>query len=80
VAASQSIFHSGTYDSDKVKQGFGVYMWMGNSPDDEESKIEKARYEGNYRDGLKSGFGKMVFPNGDIYEGEWIENKVVERD
>ena len=27
------------------------------------------RYVGSYADGLKSGIGKMVFPNGDIFEG-----------
>jgi hypothetical protein len=48
---------------------------MASSGEDEE-KTEKARYEGNYRDGLKSGVGRMTFPNGDVYEGEWLDNKV----
>ena len=43
---------------------------------EEDSVVEKARYDGNYKDGLKHGFGRMVYPNGDIYEGEWFENKV----
>ncbi len=43
---------------------------------EEDSVVEKARFEGNYKDGLKHGYGRMVYPNGDIYEGEWFENKV----
>ena len=46
------------------------------SEDDPETFVEKARYTGNYKDGQKNGIGKMVYPNGDIYEGEWIENRM----
>lgn len=49
---------------------------MGPTSDEDETPTEKARYEGNYKDGLKHGIGKMKFPNGDTYEGEWYENKV----
>lgn len=59
-----------------MKQGNGVYMWMGPASEEDETLVEKSRYEGNYKDGQKHGFGKMKFPNGDIYEGEWVENKV----
>merc|ERR1711991_945252 len=47
---------------------------MGGGED--ESLVEKARYEGNYKDGLKNGYGKMVFPSGDVYEGMWVDNKM----
>jgi hypothetical protein len=66
----------GTYDSEKVKQGYGVYIWMGPASEEDETPTEKARFEGNYKDGLKHGIGKMKYPNGDVYEGEWFENKV----
>lgn len=33
-----------------------------------------ATYEGNYTDGKKAGTGKMTYPNGDIYTGEWKDN------
>ena len=33
-----------------------------------------AVYEGNYRDGKKAGMGKMTYPNGDEYTGEWKDN------
>ena len=45
--------------------------------EDDETPVEKARYEGNFKNGLKTGYGKMIFPSGDIYEGEWFENKVI---
>lgn len=35
-----------------------------------------AAYEGNYVDGVKSGVGKMTFPNGDIYHGEWKDDRM----
>lgn len=33
-----------------------------------------AIYEGNYTDGRKAGTGKMTYPNGDVYTGEWKDN------
>jgi hypothetical protein len=67
----------GTFDAERIKQGFGVYVWTAPGSEEDETPVEKARYEGNYKDGLKSGVGKMVFPNGDVYEGEWVDNKVL---
>lgn len=50
---------------------------MGPGSEEDETPVEKARYEGHYKHGMKHGIGKMTFPNGDIYEGEWHENKVM---
>eukprot|EP01032_Pedospumella_encystans_P020893 gene20893-23726_t len=66
----------GTFDAERIKQGFGTYIWMAPGSEEDETPVEKARYEGNYKDGLKHGVGKMVFPNGNTYEGEWFENKM----
>jgi hypothetical protein len=66
----------GTYDSERVKQGYGVYIWTGPTSEEDETPVEKARYEGNYKDGFRQGVGKMKYPNGDIYEGEFFENQV----
>jgi hypothetical protein len=67
----------GTFDAEKIKQGQGVYVWMKPGAEEGEDPVEKARYEGNYKDGMRGGgYGRMVFPNGDIYEGQWHENKV----
>ena len=49
---------------------------MGKASEEDETLVEKARYEGNYKDGQKSGVGRMTYPNGDEYEGEWLDNKV----
>jgi hypothetical protein len=65
----------GYYDEEKVKQGRGTYIWMGPGAE-EDTTEEKARYEGEYKNNMKHGMGKMVFPNKDVYEGEWFENKV----
>jgi hypothetical protein len=66
----------GTFDAEKIKQGYGVYVWMGPAGGEDESMVEKARYEGNYKDGLKDGYGRMVFPSGDLYEGMWVQNRM----
>ena len=33
-------------------------------------------YEGEWKDHLKNGQGTMTFANGDVYEGEWMDNKI----
>ena len=33
-----------------------------------------ARSEGQWVNGKLNGKAKMRYPNGDIYEGEWVEN------
>ena len=33
-------------------------------------------YEGLYKNGKKHGFGKYEWPDGSIYEGSWINNKI----
>eukprot|EP00607_Mallomonas_marina_P000145 CAMPEP_0182428752 /NCGR_PEP_ID=MMETSP1167-20130531/23342_1 /TAXON_ID=2988 /ORGANISM="Mallomonas Sp, Strain CCMP3275" /LENGTH=223 /DNA_ID=CAMNT_0024611817 /DNA_START=126 /DNA_END=794 /DNA_ORIENTATION=+ len=66
----------GIFDAERIKQGPGVYIWMAPGPDDDETPVEKARYEGNYVDGMRTGLGRMVYPNGDTYEGEFFENKM----
>lgn len=66
----------GTYDDEKVKQGKGVYIWMAKGEDEDAEMAEKARYEGDYKNNMKHGVGKMTFPNKDVYEGEWFENKM----
>lgn len=38
------------------------------------------RYEGTFKDELFHGWGKMVFPNGRIIEGNWKENEFVDAD
>lgn len=33
-----------------------------------------AVYEGDYTDGKRAGLGKMTYPNGDVYTGQWKDN------
>ena len=33
------------------------------------------RYEGFCKQGLKHHFGRMIYANGDVYEGMWFEGK-----
>lgn len=35
----------GTYDDEKIKQGFGIYIWMGPASAEDETPVEKARFE-----------------------------------
>lgn len=52
---------------------------MERTSEDDDTLMEAARFEGMYKDGSKTGFGKMIYPSGDIYEGEWFENQVHEQ-
>lgn len=47
----------------------GVFNGQGKMEDYETGRI----YEGNFVCDLFKGQGKMIFPNGDIYQGEWGE-------
>jgi hypothetical protein len=69
-------FQLGTFDAERIKQGLGKYIWMAPGSEEDETPVEKAKYEGNYKDGMKHGYGVMTYPNGDIYQGEWFENLV----
>ena len=71
---NQSTF-TGTFDSERIKQGEGTYVWMAPGEDDE-AVVEIARYEGNYENGSRNGIGKMTFPGGDTYHGEWVDGKM----
>ncbi|GMI45868.1 hypothetical protein TrCOL_g8428 [Triparma columacea] len=66
---------AGTFDEEKLKQGPGVYTWMGPGEEEDEKKVV-AVYDGEYKDGVKSGRGKMTFPSGDVYDGFWKDNKM----
>jgi len=74
VTYSNGCTYEGEFNSEKQKHGAGVYTWM--KLDEESGEAKKvACYEGQYADGKKNGLGKMTFPNGDVYHGEWKDNK-----
>ena len=49
---------------DNRKYGKGVYI----------SK-DGTKYEGDWKNDMRDGFGKSTFFNSDTYEGEWYFNK-----
>jgi len=71
----QSTFE-GTFDGERIKQGDGTYVWMAPGDGDDDAVVERARYEGLYDNGSRNGLGKMTYPNGDIYHGEWVDGKM----
>ncbi|DAZ98031.1 TPA: hypothetical protein N0F65_004521, partial [Lagenidium giganteum] len=66
--------YEGAINADRHKQGEGKYIWRKKVEDDEVKEV--AWYEGMYVLGERHGIGKMVFPNGDTYHGEWRRNKM----
>ncbi|XP_077398397.1 MORN repeat-containing protein 3-like isoform X2 [Vanacampus margaritifer] len=48
-----------------MKHGHGVYFYKGCS----------GVYEGQWREDQRSGWGRMLFGDGDVYEGEWTSDK-----
>jgi hypothetical protein len=36
--------------------------------------LDGGKYHGTFRNGLRHGFGKYEFANGDTYEGMWFNN------
>lgn len=35
-----------------------------------------AKYEGQWHRGVKQGIGRYEYPDGSVYEGEWVDNNV----
>ena len=46
------------------RDGVGIQLWADGS-----------KYEGQWRNGKASGYGRMTHANGDIYEGYWLNDK-----
>ncbi|TPX37799.1 hypothetical protein SeLEV6574_g07866 [Synchytrium endobioticum] len=38
-------------------------------------KVDGARYDGDWRDDARHGFGRMEYAGGDVYEGEWRDGR-----
>lgn len=45
-------------------EGKGIYTWL-----------DGKRYQGNYKKGVKCGYGEMKWPNGKKFQGEWKDGK-----
>jgi len=44
--------------------GLGVFTWN-----------DGKRYEGDFVNDLKQGYGELIWANGRIYKGNWLNNK-----
>ena len=53
----------GTFNEDKLKEGYGVYVWMGASEEEEGEVKEISRFEGNYTFGKKNGIIILIIVN-----------------
>ena len=49
----------GQVRNDKIRHGYGIQVW----PDGK-------KYEGYWRNGERSGRGRLVYPEGDVYDGK----------
>merc|ERR1719316_2606460 len=43
--------------------------------DDDGNKVFQSKYEGDYKENMKDGSGRMEYPDGGIYEGSWKFDK-----
>ncbi|CAN0479102.1 unnamed protein product [Ectocarpus sp. 12 AP-2014] len=74
VTYAEGSSFEGVFNGERIKDGPGKYTWMKPAEEDGEDPQVHATYEGNYTDGKKAGTGKMTYPNGDEYTGEWKDN------
>jgi hypothetical protein len=58
-----------------MKTGNSKYTWMTPGPEEGDEPVVMACYEGVYVEGKKAGYGQMTYPNGDVYTGEWKDNR-----
>lgn len=62
--------YRGYWDND-LQNGFGQHIWLEESGG---KKSMRNRYEGQWFDGTRHGYGCFYYSDGTRYEGEWIEN------
>jgi hypothetical protein len=68
--------YAGAFNDARLKHGEGRYAWARPPAEEEEehdaeNSVPHAEYQGAYADGVKCGVGRMTYPNGDVYIGEW---------
>ena len=49
----------------------GKFTWFQTS-----NNLTNGKYEGDIENGIPNGMGKVIFNNGEMYEGEWIDGKL----
>lgn len=66
----------GVLNDERMKHGNGVYQWKKAADEDGGDPVVRATYDGEYSNGKKHGLGKLTYPNGDVYQGQFKENKL----
>lgn len=65
----------GSYENNK-KHGVGDAIYKKKETvEGETHEIGEARYLGHFRGGQRESYGCMVYPNGDMYKGEWLAGR-----
>jgi hypothetical protein len=41
-----------------------------------QTMTDRLKYKGQFKDGKKSGQGKLMMSDGSFYQGEFVENKI----
>lgn len=62
--------YDGEWKLDKP-EGLGTHVWLEQK---KAHQILRNRYQGEFLNGLRHGFGTFFYANGARYEGEWFEN------
>ncbi len=64
----------GHFENGKILNGSSI-MYYGAGNNDYLNFEEECRYEGQYRNGKREGFGTFFMTNGDKYEGEFQNDR-----
>lgn len=65
IYANFGQFYAGDFDAEGFKHGKGIYIFGGG----------EGYYQGEYFHDKKHGFGRLVYNNGKVKEGRWIDGK-----
>jgi len=69
--------YEGDFSEEKKKHGNGKYTYKlkQSDEDEDEDATNQHTYEGEWKDGVKSGNGIMIYPDGSKYTGEWANGR-----
>ena len=72
--------YEGDFNDKGQKHGNGTYTWAKPEEEDGDDELNPNSsahtYSGEWKDGVKSGVGKLRLPDGGCYFGNWSENEM----